>query len=46
MPLSQNLALWFSFRERAHFTAKREEFPEMNFILRRGLVVVGLRGWD
>jgi len=34
---------WFNVRERAYSTAKEEEFLEMNFILRRG-VVVGLRG--
>jgi hypothetical protein len=41
-PLSQLCA--FSVRVRAYFTAKREEFLEMNFILQRGVVVVGLRG--
>src|SRR5262245_7369337 len=35
-PMSQSCALWFSVRGRAYSTAKREEFLEMKFILRRG----------
>src|SRR5262245_38843698 len=38
-PLSQRWA--FTVQGRAYSTAKEEEFLEMNFILRRGVVVAG-----
>jgi hypothetical protein len=41
-PLSQRCA--FTVRGRAYSKAKREEFLEMNFILRRGAVVEYLGG--